>query len=193
MFARAGFDGVTMRDIATAVGVSGAALYYHFANKEALYLESMAFAFADKAQGISTALAGPGPTLERLTRFVEDFTQLMAADPNFRTLLHRELLDGDETRLRLLSERVFSAPYLAIADLAAEVAPGCDAHLLAISIAGLILFHFETAPLRRFLPGCRPEHDHPTVIAKHILELLINGVARRGEDARMSQPKQAST
>jgi len=178
LFARAGFEGVTMRDIAADVGVSVAALYYHFANKEALYLEAMAFAFADKADGITTALAAPGTVIERLTRFIEGFTQLIAGDPNFQALLHRELLDGDETRLQLLAERVFNAPYSAIVHLAAEIAPECDAHLLAISIAGLILFHFETAPLRRFLPGSRSEHDLPGVIAQHILRLLINGVAR---------------
>lgn len=167
-----------MRDIASDVGVSAAALYYHFANKEALYLEAMAFAFADKAHGITTALAEPGTVIERLMRFVEGFTNLMAGDADFRALLHRELLDGDETRLRLLAERVFNAPYSAIVHLAAEIAPGCDAHLLAISIAGLILFHFETAPLRRFLPGSRAEHDLPEVIAQHILRLLLNGVGR---------------
>lgn len=187
LFARAGFDGVTMRDIAAAVGISAAALYYHFENKDALYLATMALAFADKAQGISAALAAPGPTLDRLARFVGGFTQLMAADPDFRTLLHRELLDGDETRLRLLSEHVFKAPFLAIADLATEVAPGCDAHLIAISIAGLILFHFETAPLRRFLPGGRPEHEQPEVIARHILELLMKGVGQRS--AEVGKPK----
>lgn len=192
LFARAGFDGVAMRDIAAAVGISAAALYYHFDNKEALYLETMALAFADKAQGISAALATPGSTIERLTRFVGGFTQLMAADPNFRTLLHRELLDGDETRLRLLAKHVFKAPFLAIADLAAEAAPGCDAHLLAISIAGLILFHFETAPLRRFLPGCRPEHEQPEVIAAHILELLMNGVGNRSTAASKPKAKRKS-
>lgn len=176
-----------MRGIAAAVGISGAALYYHFSNKEALYLEAMAYAFADKAQGISAALAAPGPTMERLSRFVEGFTHLMAADPDFRALLHRELLDGDQTRLRLLSERVFNAPFGAISNLATEVAPGCDAHLLAISIAGLILFHFETTALRRFLPGRRREHDQPRVVARHILDLLTNGV--RGAPSKTATPR----
>lgn len=37
LFAAAGFQGVSMRDVASAVGSTPAALYYHFPDKEQLY------------------------------------------------------------------------------------------------------------------------------------------------------------
>lgn len=172
LFAARGYAGVSMREIAAAVGTTGAALYHHFPDKQSLYLAAMAYAFADKAAGITGALAGGGPPQERLRRFLARFTHLMAEDPDFRALLQRELLEGDETRLRLLAERVFVEPFRAVTELARELAPECDAHLLAISLAGLILFHFEAGPVRRFLPGGRPEHDDPEVIAAHVTRLL---------------------
>lgn len=162
-----------MRDLSKAVGISAAALYHHFPDKQSLYLDAMAYVFADKAAGITMALDGKGTPLERLEQFVTRFVELMGNDPNFRALLQRELLDGDETRLKLLAERVFIGPFQAIAALAEDLAPDFDPHMLAISMTGLVLFHFETAPIRRFLPGGQSEHNDLDVVARHVTRLLI--------------------
>ena len=172
LFAQHGYAGVSVRDIAKACGIRAASLYHHFPDKESLYLATMEFAFADKAEVIVDSVSIDGPPQERLAEFVTRFTILMSEDPDFRQLLQRELLDGDETRLRLIAKQVFEQPFQAISKLAEEVAPGCDPHLLAISMAGLILFHFETAPVRRFLPGGQADHDDPEVIARHVLALM---------------------
>jgi AcrR family transcriptional regulator len=172
LFARSGFAGVSMRDIAKAVGISGAALYHHYPDKQSLYVATMAHAFSDKASGIQSALDNTGTPEQRLKRFVTNFTKQMASDPDFRALLHRELLDGDEKRLKLLAENVFIEPFKAIKQLAQEMALNCDAHLLAISMAGLVLFHFETESIRRYLPGGLKKHNDPKVIAQHVISLL---------------------
>jgi len=172
LFARHGYAGVSVREIARACDIRAASLYHHFPDKESLYLATMEFAFADKAEAIMQAAGPDGSPRERLIRFVTRFTALIAEDRDFRLLLQRELLDGDERRLRLIAEKLFERPFQAIAGLAEALAPACDPHLLAISLAGLILFHFETAPVRRFLPGGRTDHDDPEVIAHHVLALI---------------------
>jgi AcrR family transcriptional regulator len=176
LFAKSGYEGVSMRDIAGAVGISGAALYHHYPNKQSLYLASMALAFEDKAIGITTALEASGTAIQRLERFVAGFTDLIAKDPDFRALLQRELLDGDEIRLKLLADQVFMVPFQAMTALAKELAPDCDPHLLAISMVGLVLFHFEATPVRRFLPGTRATHNDPKLIARHVTRLLTKGL-----------------
>ena len=172
LFARSGYAGVSMRNIASAVGISGAALYHHYPDKQSLYVATIGHAFADKASSIQTALDNTGTPEQRLERFVMNFTKQMASDPDFRALLHRELLDGDEKRLKLLAENVFIEPFKAIKQLAQDMALNCDAHLLAISMAGLILFHFETESIRRYLPGGLKKHNDPKVIAQHVIGLL---------------------
>ena len=172
LFARSGYAGVSMRDIASAVGISGAALYHHYSDKQSLYVATMGHAFSDKASSIQSALDNTGTPEQRLERFVTSFTKQMASDPDFRALLHRELLDGDEKRLKLLAENVFIEPFKAIKQLAKDMALDCDAHMLAISMAGLILFHFETESIRRYLPGGLKKHNDPKVIAQHVISLL---------------------
>jgi TetR/AcrR family transcriptional regulator len=167
-----------MRAIAAAVGIQAASLYNHFPDKETLYLGAMAHVFADKARGIRETAYAPGPPEARLRQFIDRFTRLIAEDPDFRRLLQRELLDGDERRLRLVAEHVFREPFEAISALARELDPDCDPHMLAISMAGLVLFHFETAPVRRFLPGVCAEQEQPSVIAEHVTRLLSRALTR---------------
>lgn len=182
LFAQAGFSGVAMRQVAQAVGISIATLYHHFPDKPTLYLKTIEAAFADKAAGIAAVLAETGTPEQRLQKFVLRFTEMMSQDSYFRRLLQRELLDGDETRLRLLANQVFKAQFLNIAKLAQELVPGCDPHLMAISIAGLVLFHLEMTPLRQFLPGGCPEHNQPDIIARHVTALLLGGVQCCGNE-----------
>lgn len=172
LFAKAGYAGVSMRKIANAVGITQAALYHHFPDKQSLYVAAMSHAFADKAEGVTRALQNNGTPTERLARFIGNFAQLIASDPDFRALFQRELLDGDEERLKVVADKVFGRTFQAMTELAKELAPDCDPHLLAISLAGLVMFHFETAPVRRFLPGGLAKHDNPEVIARHVLRLI---------------------
>lgn len=172
LFATAGYHGVSMRDIAAAVGVRAAALYYHFPDKQALYLAAMAHAFTDKSVALTAALTGQGTPLARLNRFVATLAEAMTRDPDLLALLQRERLDGDEVRLKLLTQEVFAEPFRALMGLAKELAPKQDPHLLAVSISALVLFHLETAPLRRFFPGWRATHDRPKRLAQHVCGLL---------------------
>jgi len=178
LFAKSGYAGVSMRDISKVVGISGAALYHHYPDKQNLYIAAMSHAFADMAISIQSTLDFKGTPEERLIYFTTNFTKQMANAPDFRALLHRELLDGDDERLKLLADKVFVEPFIAMKDLAQEMALDCDPHLLAISMAGLILFHFETESIRRFLPGGLKKHNDPKIIAQHVVRLLTGVVGK---------------
>lgn len=173
LFARAGFNGVSMREIARAVGLNPATLYHHFADKETLYRAAVRQAFANRGRLLSGALTASLPPEERLREFVIRLCRLMDEDPDFTRLLQREILDGDEARLRFLAEEIFGALFKDLARLSRELAPGRDPFLLAISIIGLAVYHYQLAPLRTYLPGARPEHDDPQVVAGHIVSMVM--------------------
>ncbi|NDY42202.1 TetR/AcrR family transcriptional regulator [Dissulfurirhabdus thermomarina] len=177
LFARDGYNGVSMRRLAETAGLTPAALYHHFPDKEALYLAAVRHAFEGKARELAAPLDLDIPPRRRLRAFLRRFAEVTAADPDFRRLVHREILEGDEARLRLLAERVFGGLFARIMALAGELAPGFDPHLLAVSLVALVAHHYETAPLRAFLPGARPEHDDPAVVARHVGRLLLGGIA----------------
>ena len=62
LFAERGFDGTTVRQIAKAVGVTDAAIYAHFANKQALFDALMEDAGPPLLDQLGTELASLGET-----------------------------------------------------------------------------------------------------------------------------------
>jgi len=181
LFAQRGYDGVSMRDVADAVGLTQAALYYHFTDKDQLYLDAVAYEFREREAALKDMLAGNGPLLERLERFVVGLARMMSTDKDFLRLMQWVLLDTDEARQSTLAKHVFRDMFVAVHDLASELDPHQDAHLLAMSIFGLVTFHFQAGATRKFMPGHRPQQDHPAVLARHVVGLLRNGFGASDE------------
>ena len=181
LFARDGYTKVSMRDIASAVGIRAPALYNHFPDKETLYLASVAHAFQGHADVLAEALSGESPAQKRLEAYVSCLARLFTDDPDSRRLIQREILDGNEARLRAMADQVFLAPFRRAMLLSEKLAPERDAHMLTVSIAALVLHHIDIGPLRRLLPGYRPEHEDPDTIARHVCSLLLHGVAPASE------------
>lgn len=182
LFATVGFDGVSMRDIAAAVGVTPAALYHHFSDKEQLYLDAVGYAFEEKVGPLKSLLEGGEKPWDRLEAFVALFTRMLAREKDFRRLMQWVLLDSNEQRLQSLVDCVFRDLFSALHKLADELAPVYDAHLLVVSMFGLVIYPFETQSVRRFLPGYQQQHEDPEAIARHVVGLLRNGLGINNEE-----------
>jgi len=182
LFATVGFDGVSMRDIAAAVGVTPAALYHHFSDKEQLYLDAVGHAFEEKVGPLKSLLEGGEKPWDRLEAFVALFTRMLAREKDFRRLMQWVLLDSNEQRLQSLVDCVFRDLFSALHKLAGELAPVYDAHLLVVSMFGLVIYPFETQSVRRFLPGYQQQHEDPEAIARHVVSLLRNGLGINNEE-----------
>jgi TetR/AcrR family transcriptional regulator len=176
LFAAYGYKGVAMRDIANAVGITAAALYNHFPNKEQLHLKALEYAFAQKVENLSTILADASTAKDRLSRFILFWIESFGSDVILRSLLQREMADADSTRMKLLVEHVFYPVFNDVTDMVKDSANGLDRHLLFVSIIGLVMYHFEMSPMRKFIPGYKPEHDEAEYLTKHIMALLQNGI-----------------
>lgn len=184
LFAKYGYDGVSMRDVAAAIGLTPAALYYHFTDKEQLYLDVMAYEFRENRSALTVVLKGPESPWVRLERYIEDFAHLVAADKNFLRLIQWMRLDSNETRHQKLAEHVFKDIFVAVHDLVSELNSDYDTHMLTMSIIGLMSFPFESWTTRKCMPGYLPEHDKPSVVAKHVVGLLRLGLSKPNGNIR---------
>lgn len=176
LFSQDGYSGVSMRDIANAAGITPAALYHHFKDKSELYRATMEFAFGSKMADLPSIVFADAPLEDRFTAFVSWFTVLMATDVTYARLMQREMLDGDGERFRYLTENVFSEPFKQTMIIMEEMAPGEDAHQLAVFVFGLIFGYFAFTPIRRLQTGFRPGHDDPEQVARKVTQLLLNGL-----------------
>ncbi len=177
LFADKGFDGVSMRDIARAVGIKAPALYNHFDDKQTLYLAVISHAFANKADNLIQTLSSIEEPEKKLEQFITQLTRMMAEDDSFRHLLQRELLDGDEQRLKILGSEVFAELFLTARNLFKQLYGNCcDPGLLAITAIGMIRQHFELQPLYQYLPGNQQKNIDPDCLSKHVMNVLLHGI-----------------
>lgn len=161
-----------MRNIAQAVNITTPALYNHFKNKQSLYIAVISDSFENKSELLQQALTGEEKPSLRLHRFITRLSQILHDDPDFRRLMQREILDGDEKRLRYLAQEVFASPFQLVMDLMVELKPDCDAHSLAVIIFGMVQKPYELNPLDRFFPGSQQQHNDPVYISSQVMAIL---------------------
>jgi AcrR family transcriptional regulator len=161
-----------MREVAAAVGVTPANIYYHFKGKDELIRETLAHVFVDKTAPMTEILTSDRAADEKLEVFVTWFVRLLVDDRVFFRLLMREFIDGDVERLKDLSHSVLQRPFRLVSALVSEQAPAGDHFLAAVSMIGLVLGHVQLASLLPYLPGGRPEHADPDVVARHVFAVL---------------------
>ncbi|MGZ8804688.1 MAG: SACE_7040 family transcriptional regulator [Microbacterium sp.] len=105
LFAERGFSGVSLEELGAAVGVSGPAVYRHFANKQALLgaiLVRVSERLLSGGQEVIAANDSPSDRLEALIRFHVDFA---LADAEVIRVQDRDLAslsDEDRSTVRRL-------------------------------------------------------------------------------------------
>lgn len=179
LFAENGFHGVSMRDVAGAVGMTPAALYYHFPDKDALYLAVIDRLYQDRVPGLLAQVMGDGPPWERLERLVNGIVQLNLADPSLLRLSQWILLDKDPARTRRLGESVVG-PFLdAVSSLVEDISDGMDPRWAALSVFSLVMLPFHAVGVTADLPGFRPPTREPAALAAHVMQMLRAGIGGR--------------
>lgn len=165
-----------MRMLATAINMSVAAIYHYFPDKNTLYLEAVRFAFSGKELVFSQVWESECPPVEKLTKFVRSMIEVLSQDRDFNRLMQHEIMEANPERMQLLAQGVFKEQFSLLMQFADTLSPKLDAYLVATSIIGLVKNYIDYQPLHQFLPGWKPEHQQPEVIAAHITALLLNGL-----------------
>ena len=176
LFSTQGYAGVSMRDIARAMGFTQAAIYHHFPNKDALYIAAITYLFEQRTQGIGEQLADVDDPAARLELLIGSMLETLDQDPRFRRIYMRELLDGDEQKLAAIADSAFTAFYEPMYELMSELAPASDPQLLIFSMAGMVFHHLEVRKLAPHLPHANADQRDLSSLAGHITGLILHGV-----------------
>jgi AcrR family transcriptional regulator len=153
LFARRGYAGVGISEIAEAAGMRKSSLFHHFASKAHLYGAVVARILTEIEAVLTRALAAGGNPAQRLDRWVETIIDLMAAKPTHARLLLRSLFEDDELSGELEEERAADRALKRIVEHATallrdgigqgDFRVASTAHTLQ-SLIGLIIFHFAS-------------------------------------------------
>ncbi len=103
MAAHGSIESVSLRAVAGAAGVSPTAVYRHFADRDALILESLEWAWMEFDRALSEASAGTTDPHERLRRQGHAYIDVALARTGVYTVLfgHRDAAAGTQTDVGL--------------------------------------------------------------------------------------------
>jgi AcrR family transcriptional regulator len=174
LFRQRGFADVSMQQIAEAAGVTKAAPYYHFKDKEELLAEVFVRVMERHRAGVLDRFAGDDPFPSRLERVVEFLLTVGAAD------MARIAGDAGKyigvERLAALRSRVIppqetlAVAFASCSDHLSGTSPEAAARLFV----ALVLGHVELAAMGRLLPRVT---DAPAVDPADLVRAFRYGLA----------------
>ena len=140
LFAERGFSGVSLEDLGAAVGVSGPALYRHFANKQALLSEILVGVSERLLAGGQEVLGASNDARTRLRELVRFHVDFALADADVIRVQDRDLASLDEENRHTV--RRLQRAYVDLwVSVLAELHPGApepDLRIRAHACFGLI-------------------------------------------------------
>lgn len=177
LFAEHGYDGTTLRDVASRVGLRIPSLYNHFASKDSLYAAVLE--------------RGIGPVLEVLSEFdaqahdrdrvIERVMALLARRPNLPRLVQHEMLSGGQRLTPML--RGWITPTFARAHEMVEATEGArrwereEIPLLVLAVFHALVGYFAIAPFYRDLNGldllAEPMLERQTRLLRELVAALF--------------------
>ena len=178
LFASAGYDATSVRDITSRAHANLGAITYHFGSKEALYhavIERFAVPIADRIAAISTET---GPPLERLAKCVRAFMEHIWAHPEMPRLIMRELASDrplPEPVARVIRRNLESFGRILREGQADGTVRQGEPHLMALSIAGQPLFLGIAAKAVRQVVGADPSDP---AVRSMIADYLVGNIKR---------------
>lgn len=186
LFARDGYESVSVASIAEQAGVCKANIFHHYASKEVLYLEVMRKASAEHAEIAEALLKEDCSCIEKLRRLTEFDIQTML-DNELRTrLILRELGEPCENTVRRLAHQVFRRNFDLLIALFeqgrqnGEFRPDFDPAAAAVAWCGTKNSFFMCREAMQDLPLFQ-HANAAQVFASEVCRLLIDGILPTNE------------
>jgi AcrR family transcriptional regulator len=188
LFAKRGFSGVGLSEIAESVGLGKSSLFHHFRSKAQLHAAVVARILDAFDTALTRALAQGGTPTERLDRWLDTLVALLGSHPAYARLLLRSLFEDDELTGELEEEqRADSALRRIMDNIGRLLREGIDAgefrsvsipHTLQ-SLIGLLIYHFASGDFGTEMIG-RPLFNATEVRRRQeeIKNLLHHGLVR---------------
>ncbi len=176
LFIQQGYHGLAMRQISEAVGVSKAALYYHFKDKEELFLAILSGYLNEIEAAIDEIMAKPVSSSEHIRLFAE-YILKQPADQRAVTRLGSQEMSQLSAASRKNFGKIYHDKFIGklIAIFKAGIESGefqaFDAEVSTWALLGMMYPYFY--------PAHTGDSPLPTKTIHDIVNIYLNGVRKR--------------
>jgi AcrR family transcriptional regulator len=153
LFARRGFAGIGLAEVAEKVGLSKSSLFHHFSSKAQLYAAVMGRILDRIEAELMRSLADGGGPVQRLERWLDVVIDVFATHQTYARLLLRSLFEDDEHTGELPEEQAVNGTLSRIVGAAHRLLrEGIESGVfrtvsvphMVQSIVGVTVFHFAS-------------------------------------------------
>jgi len=191
LFARRGYAGIGLREVADASGLSKSSLFHHFRSKEQLYHEVILRVLLRIRERFDADVARADSPRAQLERWIEDLIDTLAGHPTAPRLLLRSLFEEEEAASpeaeateALLASIIGDAERLVQRGIeCGELRRVSTPHTL-LTLIGATVFHFASAEMGERILG-RPLFSSEEVARRkrEVIGLLRHGLFERAKEA----------
>jgi len=181
LFSARGVDGVAVRDLAAALGLTASSLYNHFSGKQALYEAVLERGLRPIVEIVAASWCAELDR-ERVARTVDTLVAHLAEHPHLARLIQRALLEDSGT-IQALLDRWLDPLYREGVSVIAQVAAGAgwpedEVPFLALGLFGLVFAYFVNVEALHRAGRWRGDPFAPTALAtqRRVLEKAIYGL-----------------
>ena len=183
-FARHGFAGARVDEIAIHAGVNKAMLYYHVGDKRALYTAVLMRNFDRVQAAIGRALTTTGSARGRLEAVIAALSGMVQQYPDHPRIVLREIASGAANLPPEVLARMLEVVEV-VRDLLGEGMAGgefrrLDPVLTHLTIVGAVVFLNAMAPVRDRAAELGPGFELPEAdadVAAFLNSILLDGIA----------------
>ncbi|MEC9357986.1 MAG: TetR/AcrR family transcriptional regulator [Pseudomonadota bacterium] len=147
LFARHGYEGVGIRQIADESGVTMPSIFYHFGSKASLYEEVLEHKYQATIDMVSKAIKSLREPRERLEFLIGSFFDQLFRDRTFLLLVHRDIGDVVARKPRPAFLEEYSYTFAAFCTVLDAVMGRPIERRVAFSLVSLILGFCELSAL----------------------------------------------
>jgi len=154
LFAKRGYAGVGLSEVADVVGLGKSSLFHHFGSKAQLYAAVAARILRRIEEHLVRSLARGGDPVVRLERWLYELIDLLAANPTYARMLLRSLFEDDELpgdlpeeidAQRAVEDVLRSVAALMREGMSVGLFRATNVQHLLLSLIGIVVFHFASA------------------------------------------------
>lgn len=187
-FARKGYDGTRLRDIALAVGVHHALLHHYFKDKEGLFRAVLERAIEGVSSRAFEVLRSTGELSELTQNFVTTLVDFLADNKHLGLILHFASLDEGSPAYSVCEEIGFrlvqplldaTANALRAGQAAGTIRDDVDPKSIVIAGLGLVAFPYHADKLIQGVLG--EDMRTPEQVEKHkraAIALILEGMLK---------------
>ena len=151
-FSKHGYEGASLDAIAQKVGVTKAAIYYHFKDKDALYEAVLLFRLENLVAHIKASITADNPQ-EKLRQYIESFGSFLQQYPCFAAILAHEFADDgihmSEKAVQILAQTLGILTAILNEGIQKEIFTIQNPFAVQLMIVSSFVLHQTTAGLRK--------------------------------------------